>query len=37
MVAMVFDNIWHTDFVADSYGTMEFQFDLVWKEKIDQP
>jgi hypothetical protein len=35
--AMVFDNCWHTNFVADSHGTMEFQFDLVWRPAIDKP
>ena len=28
--AMVFDNTWFTNFVADSHGAMEFQFDLAW-------
>ncbi len=37
MLAMVFDNCWHTNFVADSHGTMEFQFDLIWKENIAKP
>ena len=27
---MVFDNFWFTNFVADSHGVMEFQFDLAW-------
>jgi hypothetical protein len=35
--AMIFDNCWHTNFVADSHGTMEFQFDLVWRKSIDKP
>jgi hypothetical protein len=30
LAAMVFDNQWHTNFVADSHGEMEFQFDLLW-------
>jgi hypothetical protein len=34
---MVFDNIWHTNFVADSHGTMEFQFELVWRREIAGP
>ncbi len=37
LMAMIFNNHWHTNFVADSHGAMEFQFDLVWKEKIDNP
>ncbi len=37
ILAMVFDNCWHTNFVADSHGTMEFQFDLMWRDRIDAP
>jgi hypothetical protein len=37
IAAVLFDNCWHTNFVADSHGTMEFQFELVWREKIDKP
>ncbi len=37
ILAMVFDNCWHTNFVADSHGAMEFQFDLAWREKINAP
>ena len=29
--AMVFNNFWYTNFVADSNGVMEFQFDLAWR------
>lgn len=28
--AMLFNNFWYTNFVGDSHGIMEFQFDLVW-------
>jgi len=28
--AMLFSNFWYTNFVADSHGVMEFQFDLAW-------
>jgi len=28
--AMLFNNFWYTNFVADSHGVMEFQFDLAW-------
>ncbi|MBL8291336.1 MAG: hypothetical protein JNN08_05845, partial [Bryobacterales bacterium] len=37
MLAMVFDNCWHTNFVADSNGTMEFAFDLVWSRQLENP
>ena len=29
--AMIFNNFWYTNFVADSHGIMEFQFDLIWR------
>ena len=29
--AMVFNNFWYTNFVADQHGVMEFQFDLAWR------
>ena len=31
ILAMVFNNVWFTNFVADSHGAMEFQFDLAWQ------
>jgi hypothetical protein len=37
ILAMIFDNCWHTNFVADSHGRMEFQFDLVWQASLDRP
>ena len=37
LVSMIFDNCWHTNFVADSHGTMEFQFDLAWSGAIADP
>jgi hypothetical protein len=37
LMAMIFNNHWHTNFVADEHGAMEFQFELVWKQKIDDP
>jgi hypothetical protein len=37
LYALIFTNYWRTNFVVDSHGAMEFQFDLVWKEKIDRP
>lgn len=33
--AMVFDNCWHTNLVADSHGGLEFSFDLQWRPKFD--
>jgi hypothetical protein len=30
VLAMVFNNFWYTNFVGDSHGVMEFQFDLSW-------
>ena len=35
LLAMLFNNFWFTNFVADEHGVMEFQFDLVWREKLD--
>jgi hypothetical protein len=32
VLAMVFDNCWYTNFVADSHGPMEFRFDLAWSK-----
>ncbi len=34
VMAMIFDNFWHTNFVADSHGEMEFQFDLAWRQQL---
>ena len=28
---------WHTHFAVDSHGTMEFQFEVVRSERLDQP
>ncbi len=36
VLAMVFNNYWYTNFVGDSHGVMEFQFDLCWREKSDK-
>jgi hypothetical protein len=33
LYAMIFDNTWDTNFVADSHGVMEFTFDLVWRKE----
>jgi hypothetical protein len=35
--AMVFDNFWHTNFVANSHGLFEFQFELAWKKEMPDP
>jgi len=35
--AMVFDNTWFTNFVADSQGVFEFQFDLAWSPDAVEP
>jgi hypothetical protein len=35
VLAMVFNNFWYTNFVGDSHGVMEFQFDLCFREKLD--
>ncbi len=34
---LVFDNFWHTNFVANSNGLMEFQWELAWAPKFDDP
>jgi len=37
LLAMLFNNFWYTNFVADENGVMEFQFDLVWKPNGSSP
>lgn len=37
LLAQVFDNTWHTNFVADSHGEMTFQFELAWQPDIARP
>ncbi len=32
ILAMLFNNFWYTNFVADSMGEMDYQFDLVWRK-----
>ncbi len=34
VLAMLFNNHWHTNFAGDEHGVMEFQFDLVWRENL---
>jgi hypothetical protein len=36
ILTMVFNNVWFTNFVADSHGAMEFQFDITWQDP-DEP
>jgi Glycosyl hydrolases family 38 N-terminal domain len=33
--AMVFNNLWHTNFVDNAMGEMDFSFDLEWHQKTD--
>jgi hypothetical protein len=35
LLAVVYDNFWYTNFQGDSPGVMEFQFDLVWRERLE--
>ncbi|MEK7686054.1 MAG: hypothetical protein AAB466_11590 [Verrucomicrobiota bacterium] len=35
LLAILFHNFWYTNFVGDSHGVMEFQFDLVWLDHLD--
>jgi len=37
ILAMVFNNAWFTNFVADSHGAFEFQFDLAWEGPGEPP
>jgi len=34
LMAMVFDNSWYTNFVGNSHGVMEFEFDLLWQPRM---
>jgi hypothetical protein len=34
VLAIVFENYWYTNFVGDSHGVMEFQFDLAWRKEL---
>lgn len=34
VLAMLFNNCWHTNFAGDEHGVMEFQFDLLWREDL---
>lgn len=34
VLAMLFNNCWHTNFAGDEHGAMEFQFELVWREQL---
>ena len=35
LLAMLFNNFWYTNFVADEHGVMQFQFDLAQRAKLD--
>ena len=35
--AIALDNTWFTNFVADSHGALEFQFDLAWSPEGGEP
>lgn len=35
LLATVYDNFWYTNFQGDSPGVMEFQFELVWREQLE--
>jgi hypothetical protein len=37
LLAIIFDNCWHTNFVADSHGEMDFSFELAWRPKMPNP
>jgi hypothetical protein len=34
LMAMVFENSWYTNFVGNSHGVMEFEFDLLWQPRM---
>lgn len=34
LVTLLYDNFWYTNFQGDSPGTMEFQFDLLWRKEL---
>jgi hypothetical protein len=37
VLAMLFNNLWYTNFVGDSHGVMEFRFGLVWRKDWKKP
>jgi hypothetical protein len=37
ILAMLFNNTWDTNFAAEEMGTLEFQFDIAWRPRIDDP
>jgi hypothetical protein len=34
LLSMVFNNTWFTNYVANSNGVMDFQYDLVWRKQM---
>jgi alpha-mannosidase len=37
ILAMLFNNTWDTNFAAEETGTLQFQFDIAWRQQIDDP
>jgi hypothetical protein len=37
LLAVIFNNFWYTNFVGNENGSMQFQFDLLWKPDIPDP
>lgn len=37
LLAMLYNNFWFTNFLADQPGLLEFQFDIVWRPAINRP
>jgi hypothetical protein len=37
ILAMIYNNTWYTNFLANQPGAVEFQFDLIWKPAIKKP
>jgi hypothetical protein len=33
ILAMVYNNLWEENFLNDCLGDLEFQFDLIWKDR----
>ena len=37
ILSNVFNNFWYTNFVGNEHGAMEFQYDLAWRRRIEDP
>jgi hypothetical protein len=35
LLSMLYNNLWYTNFLADEPGVMEFEFAVVWREKVE--